>query len=186
MITRLPALALVLLLTACRPEAGIVHHRTVDYAYTFDEFTSKPSLPTEIRGNPFTTPPERLAAATSAAMREAHFGPPVSFVPVAGEAPGDYAVRLLFNGPSASDHLHFCLGPPPPVAPAPGQRPVRLLAGFCRAGLALTYLSAELPAADGPDDPRFAAFVRMVTMELFPPFNPEQRDQRWCFFLRDC
>jgi hypothetical protein len=118
-------------------------------------------------------------------MRDAHFGPPVAFVPVADDAPRPYAVRLLFNGPLASDHLHFCLGPPPAVAAAPAQRPIRLLAGFCRDGLALTYLSAELAAADGPEDPRFVAFIRMVTMELFPLFNPEQRDQG-CLTLRDC
>ncbi|MFO1059534.1 MAG: hypothetical protein U1E53_21510 [Dongiaceae bacterium] len=185
MIARLPAFVLVILLAACTPGSGIIAHRTVDYAYTFDELTSKPSLPLEIRGNPFAAPPERLAGVLSATMYDAHFGPPVAFVPAAGDVPLPYAVRLLFNGPIASDHLHFCLGPPPPVAPAPGQRPVRLLAGFCRDGLALTYLTAELPAADGPDDPRFVAFVRMVTMALFPTDNPELRD-RGCLYLRDC
>ena len=42
----------------------------------------------------------------------------------------------------------------------------------------MTYLEAGGSGYTGPDDPRFTAFIKNVTFNLFPPNNPNNPNFR--------
>lgn len=174
---RFPA-ALALLVAACAGAGTLVHHVTIDEAYSTQEVGyagAGGAIRVEIAGNPFAVDDATFAAAIAEAMQGATFGTRVPFTADPALAPRpDYRVRMLFNGPAAASYMSFCAGDPPAV-PAARTRELRLLAGFCRGDRALTYLSAVGSAAD-LSDPAFRAFVRQVTLRLFPPNPPTDTD----------
>jgi hypothetical protein len=60
-----------------------------------------------------------------------------------------------------------------PAAPLPDQ-PSYVIAAFCREDVPLTQLAGVM-ARTGVDDPVFRNFIGLVTLRLFPAFNPEAR-----------
>jgi len=152
----------------------LVHHVSIDDAYTTQEVgyavAGDRDLRVEVIGSPFAVAPADLAAIAAEAMQGANFGPVVHFSATpASERPG-YRVRLVFNGPTASNLYAFCAEAPEALAAAgtPGKD-IRLLAGFCRGDRALSYLSAETGPIGDPGEPSFRDFMRQVTVLLFPP-----------------
>lgn len=178
--------ASALLLLGCAPGTGTIHHARTDPSYSIQDLSYVASrgegdLRTEILGNPFGSPQPAFEAAVTSTMQGAHFGPRIDFTTTpSDEAAKAYRVRMIFNGPEASNGSLVCGGSPAAVAPSPEGGHVRLLAAFCRGSSALTFLSASMDGASGAEDPAFRAFVRQATLRLFPPQNPERLDQDHC------
>jgi hypothetical protein len=179
----IPAVAALMLLVAgCTTGPGVIHHTRISTSYSIQDLSyvagrGDGQLWTEIVGNPFGSPQPAFEAAVISYMQGSHFGPRVDFTTTpSDEAATAYRVRMIFNGPAASNGSVVCGGSPGALAPSPENGTVRLLAAFCRGSRPLTFLSAAMENASGVEDPAFRSFIRRVTSRLFPPQNPERRD----------
>jgi len=144
-------------------------------------------LKADVQGNPFAMPKEEFDATVTDAMQGAHFGQPTNFTTTPGDSarPG-YRVRLLFNGPGASNGRIVCADEPAIVGPSPESGNVRLLAAFCNGPYPLSYLSAHVGGIRDAHDPAFRDFMRQVTTNLFPPQNRQEQDHNSCVPPGDC
>ena len=131
-------------------------------------------LLTQIMGNPFNVDQEQFDNAVTDAMYGAHFGPPTHFTAApAGDFKRIFYVRLGFGGPNPLSINTICTIPPaPPERNPTANGSVSLSAAFCQEGRVVTYLEASGSGYTGPNDPRFAEFIKNVTFGLFPPKNP--------------
>ena len=184
---------LVLLLTACTsgsPDSavnvgsGTIHWTYYDYSYTPISDISiaggSGQLLTQILGNPFNVDQEQFDKAVTDAMYGAHFGPPTHFTTAPlGSFKRIFYVRLGFGGPNPLSINTICTIPPAsPQRNATANGSVSLSAAFCQEGRVLTYLEAGGTGYTGPNDPRFAEFIKNVTFKLFPPNNPNNPNFR--------
>lgn len=172
-------LALGLLLAGCSASGGVITYTEMDTGYSPQEFAyagGPGELWTEVMGNPFTAPKPELDQAVTATMYAAHFGPATRFTTTPGpKALRTYRVQLMFNGPE-TNAMAAC-GPVAPIPAIYRGGNVLLFAAFCRDDRALTFLRAAGDKFAGPEDPRFVAFIREITIRLFPPQNPDMHDQ---------
>ncbi|WP_162912925.1 hypothetical protein [Rhodospirillaceae bacterium SYSU D60014] len=173
-------------LTGCAGTPSTIHHARTDTSYRVTDLSyvaGRGDMLTEIVGNPFGSPQPEFEAAVTSYMEGSHFGPRLRFNPTRSDATVEpYRVRMIFNGPRASNGSVVCGGGPAAVEPPKGTSgaigDVRLLAAFCRGSSPLTFLSAELEDISGADDPAFRDFIQLATARLFPPQNPELRPDR--------
>jgi hypothetical protein len=184
----LAAMGLLAAVTGCAG-IGVIDYIQVKPAYSpqlFAYAAGGRDLMTDIQGSPFAMPQEDFNAAVTDAMQRAHFGPATHFTTTPGEtARLNYRVRLLFNGPTASTGAIVCAGEPTPIAPAPENGNVRLLAAFCNGERPLTYLTAHAAGIRDAHDPAFRDFMRQVTINLLPPQNRDAQDRN-CVPPGDC
>jgi hypothetical protein len=185
---------LALLLTACTNgspgsavnlDSGTIYWRYYDYDYTPIQDISfaggSGQLLTQILGDPFNPPQDQFDNAVTGAMYGAHFGPPTHFTATPmGSFQRKFAVRLVFDSVYPVSINTICVAPPqqPPPRTRPGNGSVSLSAAFCQEGRVLTYLEAGGSGYSGPNDPRFTAFIKNVTFNLFPPNNPNNPNFR--------
>ena len=184
---------LVLLLTACTSGSsdsavnvgsGTIHWTYYDYSYTPISDISiaggSGQLLTQILGNPFNVDQEQFDKAVTDAMYGAHFGPPTHFTSAPlGSFKRIFYVRLGFGGANPLSINTICTIPPAsPQRNATANGSVSLSAAFCQEGRVLTYLEAGGTGYTGPNDPRFAEFIKNVTFKLFPPNNPNNPNFR--------
>ena len=185
---------LALLLTACTNgspgtavnlDSGTVYWRYYDYDYTPIQDISfaggSGELLTEVLGDPFNLPQDQFDKAVTDAMYGAHFGPPTHFTTTPrGSFQPKFDVRLVFDSVYPMSVNTICVAPPqqPPARTSPGNGSVSLSAAFCQEGRVLTYLEAGGSGYTGAKDPRFAAFIKNVTSNLFPPNNPNNPNFR--------
>lgn len=188
---RLRLLAAALAIAACAPIDGVpvAHDVRIDPGYRPGDLSyvaGGKDLRTEIFGNPFAMSQTDFAAAVTAAMQGANFGPRLNFTTAPGEsARSGYRLRLVFNGPATGGGALLCGDEPATVPPAREAGNIRLLAAFCRGDKPLTSLAADVGGVDDAGDPAFRRFMRQVTVLLFPPQNREDRDSR-CTPPGDC
>ena len=137
----------------------------------------------EVVGNPFDAPSDDLEHAITGAMRGSHFGQSVAFVT---EAPEDfvspYRVVLLFDAGAGPGDIRLCRSDPDSFETRPGEV-VQVHAALCAKQKPLTSLSGRVSAPDGPEDPRFVRLMRQLTLNLFPPANPDRRSSDHEFFV---
>jgi hypothetical protein len=137
-------------------------------------------LLTQVLGNPFNVDQEQFDKAVTDAMYGAHFGPPTHFTTAPlGSFKRIFYVRLGFGGANPLSINTICTIPPAsPQRNATANGSVSLSAAFCQEGRVLTYLEAGGTGYTGPNDPRFAEFIKNVTFKLFPPNNPNNPNFR--------
>ena len=178
---------LALLLTACTNgspgsavnlDSGTIYWRYYDYDYTPIQDISfaggSGELLTQVLGDPFNLPQDQFDKAVTDAMYGAHFGPPTHFTATPmGSFQRKFAVRLVFDSVYPMSINTICVAPPqqPPARTRPGNGRVSLSAAFCQDVRVLTYLEAGGSGYSGANDPRFTAFIKNVTFNLFPPNN---------------
>jgi hypothetical protein len=182
-----------LLLVACTSHSsgdvsslgsGTIHWTYDDTSYTPIQDISAAGgsgqLLTQILGNPFNVDQEQFDNAVTDAMYGAHFGPPTHFtVAPEGSFKRIFYVRLGFGGSYPLSITTICTIPTaPPARNALANGSVSLSAAFCQEGRVLTYLEASGSSFTGPNDPRFVAFMRNVTFNLFAPINPNNPNNR--------
>jgi hypothetical protein len=160
-----------------------ISHSTTDPAYRLNEvyYAAAPgAMRTVVTGDPFGVGRERFDEAVTEAMYGTHFGPDMEFVTdPAEDLNRHYKVVMMFDAPLSAGGRAVC-DVSPSVQPAAAtsaaapsaDRPVRVVAAFCRDDLPLTELAGVTPRT-GVDDPAFEDFVAQVTMRLFPASNPE-------------
>ena len=185
-------IALSLLLAACTSgtkggspgllaNTGSVYWTYYDTSYTLISDVSiaggSGQLLTQILGNPFNVDQEQFDKGVTDAMYGAHFGPRTHFTTEpTGSFKRIFYVRLGFGGPNPLSINTICTVPPaPPERAASFNGSVTLVAAFCQSGEPLSYLEAGGSGYSGPNDPRFVAFMREVTFNLFPPQNSTLR-----------
>jgi hypothetical protein len=164
--------------------SGSINWTYYDYSYTPIQDISAAGgsgqLLTQILGNPFNVDQAQFDEVVTNAMYGAHFGPRTHFTVAADVSfKRPFYVRLGFGGNSPLSVNTICIIPPaPPERNAAANGSVSLSAAFCQEGRVLTYLEASGSGYTGPSDPRFAAFIKNVTFNLFPPTNPNNPNRR--------
>ena len=130
-------------------------------------------LPAVILGNPFPVPPDVTAQAVSQGMRNGRAGPAMS-AQQAALAP----LRVIWQlGGGTRTGSEICdRRNPIPAAPAGANGEV--VATFCRGDSAMTQVHGSIDGVANPQDPAFVSFIRQMTVNLFPPFNPEYLGDR--------
>ncbi len=165
-----------LLLAAC---AGSI----VDSPYTgtYDPsmlryVAGKGALYTQIVGNPFNASKNKVESVVTGTMFGAHFGPDVRFSTT--RDPGNtspYSVVLLFNPAPSVTATQLCEDPDPQLATAASGQ-TRVLLAFCASGYRETSVTGRISGVTDPDDAAFRALIRQMTVQLFPPKNPNLID----------
>ncbi len=81
----------------------------------------------------------------------------------------------MFNPAPRVTAVRLCEDPDPQLATATsGQTRVMLV--FCSSGYRETSVTGRISGVTDPDDAAFRALIRQMTMELFPPKNPDLID----------
>lgn len=127
-------------------------------------------LPAIILGNPFQVPPDVTAQAVSQGMRNGRGGPAMS-VQQAAVAP-QRVIWQLDGGTRTGAQICDRRNPLPAYA---GAASVQVVATYCRGDSAMTQVHGSIDGIANPQDPEFVNFIRQMTVNLFPPFNPDFR-----------
>ena len=127
-------------------------------------------------GNPFTTDKALLDRAIEVDAQVPLLRQPThpTLTPGASAKKGYQVMFVLSPAPTLSGGSAGKGEATAPVAGAPsagGESVVRILGAFCISGWAATEVQGQTPAS-GPDDPRVAALVRQLMLELFRPDLP--------------
>lgn len=155
------------LLAACAP--GRVSYVNVDSSYDPVQYARLPytgPLYVEVSGNPFAMPPEQLAKVVYESVA------PSNAVVGNGQGP---RIHYAF-GPDASN-VNLACSSSGTVGRINDR--ISMVAALCRGtDHALTYLTASIDGVTGPDDPRFRAFLRQSTVQLFPKETDQTRERQ--------
>ena len=135
----------------------------------------KGAILTDIRGNPFNQPKEQVDAAITEAMFGAHFGPDVPFVT---EEPQDYnspyRVLIVFDPDVSLTPEKLCAEDPKPGERSEGV--IKVVAAFCAQDIHETSVWGSVGQTSGPESEEFQSLVKIMTNQLFPRQNPNERD----------
>ena len=126
-------------------------------------------LPAVVYGNPFNAPAELTAKSVSQGMRNGRAGPSMN-AQMAAVAPQRVIWQL--DGGTRTGSEICDRRSPLPVAQT-GTAGVNVVATYCRGDSAMTQVYGSIDNVTNPQDPEFIEFIRQMTVNLFPPFNPE-------------
>ncbi len=180
MVCKLLLVFALLSATACSTNNVVVSPTNFYGAYTptaLNYAATRGGILTEVTGNPFDAPQEDLEQAITQAMTGSHFGPRVAFITTPPEDfASPYRVVMVFDAAQNHTNLKLCRFDHG-IDPQTGEK-VRVHAAFCANESPLTAVSGEVGDASGPGDPRFRQLIRQITVNLFPPFNPDRSSDR--------
>ena len=135
----------------------------------------------EVVGNPFEMTKEELDRAVTGIMAGSHFGPNVAFVT---EPPDDflspYRVVLLFDSRRGISPPALCRYDAAASPPETGGK-LRVHAALCARDKPLTAVSGSVGGDVGLGDSRFRKLLGQITINLFPPYNPDRRPENEFF-----
>jgi hypothetical protein len=133
----------------------------------------KGALYTQIVGNPFNASKDKVESVVTGTMFGAHFGPDVRFSTKRDpDNTSPYSVVLLFNPAPNVTAIQLCEDPGPQLATAASGQ-TRVMLAFCASGYRETSVTGRISGVTDPDDAAFRGLIRQMTMQLFPPKNPE-------------
>ena len=136
----------------------------------------KGALYTQIVGNPFNASKDKVESVVTGTMFGAHFGPDVRFTTTRDPGnPSPYSVVLLFNPAPSVTATQLCKDPDPRLATAASGE-TRVMLAFCASGYRETSVTGRISGVTDPDDAAFRALIRQMTVQLFPPKNPNLID----------
>ncbi len=136
----------------------------------------KGALYTQIVGNPFNAPKDKVESVVTGSMFGAHFGPDVRFSTKRDpDNTSPYSVVLLFNPAPSVTAIQLCKNPDPQLATADSGL-TRVMLAFCASGYRESSVTGRISGVTDPDDAAFRALIRQMTMQLFPPKNPDLID----------
>ncbi len=166
--------------TACSTNTVVLSPTSFYAAYTptvLNYAATHGGILTEVTGNPFDAPQEDLEQAVTQSMTGSHFGPRVAFVTTPPEEfSSPYRAVLVFDAAQHHPELKLCRFDHG-INPQTGDK-VRVHAALCANESPLTAVSGEVGEASDPGDPRFRQLIRQITVNLFPPFNPDRGSDR--------
>lgn len=166
------ALILVSGLTACAggavnpPYHGNFRQSMLHYV------AGKGDIFTEIVGNPFNAPQDKVAGVITGTMYGSHFGPAVRFNTKHDPGnPSPYRVVLLFNPGNNVTPDKLCKESQQPSQAASAD--LRVMLAFCSADDRETSVTGHIAGVNSPEDASFQHLIRQMTMQLFPLTNPD-------------
>jgi hypothetical protein len=168
-------LLLALFLAGCSDEAVLQPKWVVSGFTPGEQGYMGAEMPVLVRGNPFAVPQAEFDTAVTDAMTGWEFGPQFRFN-AAGNPNGAYRALVMFN-PGNYTGETLCQRPltaAPLFGVAPAPR-VPVAAALCRGDAPVTYVYGAIPAQDGPRGPLFRRGVGLVTQQIFPSSNPQDR-----------
>ncbi len=186
MVRKLLLVFALLSATACSTNNVVLSPTSFYAAYTptvLNYAATHGGILMEVVGNPFDAPQKDLEQAITQSMTGSHFGLKVAFATTPPEEfASPYRVVMVFD--AAQNHTdsklcRFDHG----IDPQTGDK-VRVHSALCAKDKPLTAVSGEVADASGPGDPRFRQLIRQITVNLFPPFNPDRRDSDRGIFRR--
>ncbi len=132
-------------------------------------------LPAVIVGNPFPVPPEVTAQAVSQGMRDGRPGPGMS-----AEEAATAPLRVIWQlGGGTRTGNVICDRRIPLTALGSGGATTNVIATFCRGDSAMTQVYGSADGVSDPRDPEFVKFINQMTVNLFPPRNPDFHGDHW-------
>ncbi len=180
MVRKLLLLFALLSATACSTNTVVLSPTNFYGAYTptvLNYASTRGGILVDVTGNPFDAPQEDLEQAITQAMTGAHFGRRVAFVTTPPEDfASPYRVVLVFDAAQHHTELKLCRldhGIDPQTV-----EQVRVHSALCANEKPLTGVSGSVGEARDPGDPHFRQLFRQITVNLFPPFNPDRSSDR--------
>lgn len=126
-------------------------------------------LPAVIVGNPFQVAPEVTAQAVSQGMRNGRRGPSMS-----GQQASVAPQRVIWQLDGGTrTGAQICDRRNPLPLGGTGTAGVNVVATYCRGDSAMTQVYGSIDGISDPNHPEFINFIRQITVNLFPPFNPD-------------
>ncbi len=140
----------------------------------------KGAMYTEVVGNPFNAPKEEVERVVTGTMFGSHFGPDVRFSTKRDpENPSPYRVVVMFNPGRGVTASKLCMDSQQPSRAATAT--LRVMLAFCSSGYQETWVTGRIAGVDDPNDASFRSLIRQMTMQLFPPKNPNVNHGRGDF-----
>ncbi len=132
---------------------------------------SRGGMLVEVIGSPFeNVPQDQLEQAVAEVMEGSHFGPQMPFFTEPPEGfNSPMRLRVLMNPAAATSGKLLCENPNQPQQKQAGR--TSALAAFCLLEDRLSTARGVVAEAKGPDDPRFRALMRQLSVLLFPGTN---------------
>ncbi len=162
---------LTVVLTACEEAPRTVVRYHVEDAWTLAQGAMKEApLLVVVQGAPFLQPGEQLEASVLEIMTGAvtWTATPHFTVDRARSVSQSLRIVMTFNPPQGTSPNEQCAGQSTGGGPL-REGAIRVLGAFCDAATILVSVSGRLLDATDPEDPRFAALVRQVTLDMLSP-----------------
>ena len=176
----LPALALAAL--SALGLAGCADGPVTRPAYVYDAYdlsvlngpAANGGMAAYLSGDPFPGQEAALKRVVDRVLTDHRFGArfPVTTDPSPALRKAAYKVVLVFDPPVKSDEYAVCDKGELPKSLGRHDGGVTVLAIFCEGFRRMTSTQGYVPAASAPDDPRFVALLKQITLDLFPPIRP--------------
>lgn len=159
------------ILPACDEAPRTVSRHHVEGAWSLAQGVMKDGpLLVVIEGAPFQQPGEQLEATVVGIMTGAvtwTASPRFTSQPTEGVS-RSLRIVMTFNSPQETGAHEQCSGQSTGGGPLP-EGNIRVLAAFCDAATILVSVSGEVADVTEINDPRFAALVRQVTLDMLTP-----------------
>ena len=172
---RLFVLVLVAGVAAC--SEGRIDFRQINSGYDAGQYHWIPynkSMAADVSGNPFGIPQDEFDAKIAKAIQAP------GYIPTRTGA----RVRMVFNGETGG-YICGSSGEGGTALGHDAKGRIKLAAAYCSGGNALTYAIGSIDNVSGPDDPNFLAFIRNMTIYLFPSPGSTNEDDR-CRSIMGC
>ncbi|SMF24261.1 hypothetical protein SAMN06265365_108107 [Tistlia consotensis] len=127
-----------------------------------------------LSGEPFPGQEAALKRVVDRVLTDHRFGArfPVTTDPSPALKKAAYKVVLVFDPPVKWDEYAVCKNGELPKSMGRQGEGITVLAIFCEGFRRMTSTQGYVPAATSPDDPRFVALMKQITLDLFPPIRP--------------
>lgn len=168
-----PFLAFILAAGLAGCSYGTIDYRQINPGYDPGQGRWIPyqkGMHADVTGNPFAMPQKDFNQLVAEAIQ------PSGYVPV-NKGP---RVRLAFNETGGTgDYICQNSGDNDSTKMGRGgDSKIRVSAAYCQGKDAVTYATGSISDVSGPDDPQFKAFLRNLTVYLFP--TPESNGDVNC------
>jgi hypothetical protein len=169
----LPALFAVAGLSACTA-FGPTYTSSVTDTYDPSEYatqTTTRDVPVKVYGSAFGVSGAPLATTVVGNMTGHDWSPHAHFTATdtrSNETP--FSVAVVINGPGNTTGDNLCAGNVNQTSPS-ATGDVRLTAGLCRYGVAVSEVTGQTSGVNGVQDPKFAELVAKAIRELTPPIS---------------
>ncbi len=162
-----------LTLAACETAVTVTNEQVSPAWYPgyLNYTASRGGMLVEVIGTPFeNVPQDQLEAVVAEVMGSSHFGPQMPFFTEPPEGfNSPMRLRVLMNPAAATSGKLLCENPDQPQQKRAGR--TSALAAFCLLEDRLSTARGVVAQANGPQDPRFKALMRQLSVLLFPGTN---------------
>jgi hypothetical protein len=134
----------------------------------------------EVQGAPYGAKAEGVDETITQAMKQAYtWNPAAEFTTDPDKARGKSPkVVMTFNGAAGTGSREQCQGRSEGGGSLPEGR-VEVVATLCSLGDSLANVRGSIAQSEGPADPRFAALIRQVTIDMFRTDLDRDRPGMW-------